>query len=156
MNFKKGLLLLSLLVSFQSFGMDDNLDGFKKVSILHRLKAGTKRDMLKKYFQEDSVQNVIESLEELDVIYNPARFSHDKRHHWEGNYQWLKVIVQKFDTSILTDLPLRKKNIVRTDKDIENSAYAREIAYLLLQGFRPVPDNLMVNQDRLRGNPKVS
>jgi len=105
-----------------------------------------------KQLEEELLANIIEARNEKEEMehrfeqtgakYVPAHFADahaHPAHTWETNEHWLYQAIRRFNRVALTDLPLNEKNLVRGTPHREDSfsAYAREIAFLLLRDYSP-------------------
>ncbi|WP_241827047.1 DUF4157 domain-containing protein [Streptomyces graminilatus] len=124
----------------------------KDWAVLHRLRGGATKQGFDDFLKQrgisgDEVVKQKEGYMAAGAKYNPVDYG--GKHTWKGNEKWLEdVSGRKF---VLTDVPLRKSNILRkltaegqptTDHEKSHagqvSAYGREIAYALAQGYLPL------------------
>ncbi len=109
--------------------------------VLHRLKGGSFNKMAGAMYPNLKEQQVKDKFEKTRSKYNPADFGSDTSHNWSSNVEWLRYINETFPKVALTDLPLNGRNMMRQSDDrygkriIAFSAYAREIAFLLMEGY---------------------
>ncbi len=125
-------------------------------ALLHRMETQSFRRFIeaKEGTPKDSVVGA--HYEGTGSKYNPKDFG-DKsgKHSWRGNEEWIVYVVRKFPKLVLTDLPLSEANVFRGlresgaektegKKDTRAfSAYAREIAALLHEGYLPISANTL-------------
>jgi len=123
------------------WGLEDlEKDGVYSHFILHRNKKGTKYHYIRSFFPTEDLQSIVKSFEGKYILYDASLFSETNSHNWQANLKWLYKVLESFDKCVLTDLPIGNSNIRRTNGKAQFSAYLREIAFLLLEGFRPATD----------------
>lgn len=134
-------LLEVLGAAAKAFGPDIAPDTH---AVLHRLKGLSFRKFVGEVHPDTDEEVAQQMYEKTDSKYAPEKFDKSAKHTWAGNNQWLKDVIAKFTKVVLTDLPLTQTNVLRQTerfKDRNFSAYAREIAILLLNKYLPYVEN---------------
>jgi hypothetical protein len=95
--------------------------------------------------------------QKLTAKYHPGNWG--GLHNWENNEDWLKYVAQSLAKILVTGLPLKANEMMRQTPghDQDYSAYARELAWLLANGYWPFPYGQgEINDDSVLALYKIS
>ncbi|MBQ20002.1 MAG: hypothetical protein CMD31_04545 [Flavobacteriales bacterium] len=131
--------------------LDPNKYTKEEWALLHRMESKSFLRFVNAKEGQEHEEGVKAIYEETNSKYNPTTFG--ARHTWESNTEWLMYVLEHFPKLVITDVPLTINNIFRQkshtsmiakegERDFRFfSAYGREIAALLYEGYVPISTN---------------